>query len=520
MSSSHQSVPFFKSPFRVINRWLCLSREGLREKHQRLQEQLEQSEAHRQRLVNEKRELEQRLEQQRRESQQKIAELSSSQVRMLPDPILYRHRYGARMISVCCNLARAVGFRSAEAVLKIVRTWLGSDFEIPSWTTIRSWLCRSGVATLTEACTREDDWILFIDHSVQLGETNVLVVLGIRESQMPQGRALVHEDLKTLAVVPGVSKSKEAVAAALKELTDVIGIPICVVADGAKELLDGAKTLKNNGQSIIVQDDMKHKAANILKKTLGKQPRFLEFQALTGTTTPRIQQTELVHFLAPKKKIKSRFMNLAPQLRWGQMILYHLKTPTAAGNLGISMERLQEKLGWVLEYEDDLKSWQLCQRIVSETLAFTNQRGVYRGATDELIKHLCELGLSLDSLSQQVRDELVGTYRKCEDRLIQSPHADKTLPVSTEVLESMFGRYKQLQRQHNRGSFTSLLAAFAALMKPSTPEDITRQFKSISNQDLKNWVKQARLSNSTQAKKNAAYKEAKRHLIDTKTLLL
>ena len=36
------------------------------------------------------------------------------------------------------------------------------------------------------------------------------------------------------------------------------------------------------------------------------------------------------------------------------------------------------------------------------------------------------------------------------------------MPLSTEILESSFGLYKQLERQHSKGGFTTLLAAFLA----------------------------------------------------------
>lgn len=515
MSSSHIPVPRFKSSFRTLVSSLFRSRERTRDKIQRLQKRLEVLERHQQRVVNENRALSHRLDQQRRElqeSQQVVARLSATSVCLPSDPNLYRHRYGARLISMCCNLAKTVGFRAAESVLKIVRVWLGADFTIPSWTSIRTWLCRSGVAAMTEACSRHDDWILKIDHSVQLGQTNVLIVMGVRQSELPDGRAFRLEDLKTLAVVPGTSRNKESVTAALKELTDQIGTPICVIADGASELYEGVKGLENNGQSgqsVLFLDDIKHKAANILKKTLGKQERFLKFQTHLGATTARIQQTELVHFLPPKKRAKCRFMNLVPLLNWGQMVLYHLQNPSASQNADVAQERMQNKLGWLLEHENDLKSWQVCQSIVSATLEFTNKNGVYRGATDDLRQHLAKLKLPLDELSSQVRDQLAQAYWQCEYRLLESPHASKTMPVSTEALESTLGRFKQLQRQHNRGSFTSLLAALPTLLSPSRPETIARHLKATNNQKLKEWLTNAGLNNSTQAKKNRAYREAK-----------
>ncbi len=523
MSSLHITVPFFKSSSRAIERSLFASREKCRDRIQRLQIRFENLDKQHQRLVKEKRELERRLEQQSGELQSlrnEVARQSKAKTCLPPDPQLKGHRFGARMIAMCCNLAKTVGFRSTETVLSIVREWLEVEFKIPSWSSIRTWLCRSGVAALLEAAVPQDDWILMVDHSVQLGETNVLVVLGIRQCEVPVGRALRHEDMKTLAVIPSTSRTKESVADALNALAGQIGTPICVLADGATELHEGAKVLQNNGETALVLDDMKHKAANILKKTLGKEPSFLEFESLIGKTTASIQQTELVHFLPPKKKTKCRFMNLVPLLNWAAMVIYHLQTPSAPGNDGVSADRLNEKLGWVLKYQEDLKSWQACQNIVSAFLVFTNEQGVYQGATDQLREHLAGLELPLDALCEQVRDQLVEAYSKCEQQLIDSPHASLRFPVSTEVLESTLGRFKQLQRQHYRGSFTSLLAAFPALLNPSTPETIARYLTKVNNREVRNWVTKANLNDSTQAKKNKAYRATKKRNLDQYTILL
>ena len=80
--------------------------------------------------------------------------------------------------------------------------------------------------------------------------------------------------------------------------------------------------------------------------------------------------------------------------------------------------------------------------------------------------------------------------------------------MSTEILESVFGRYKQLERQHSHSGFTSLLASFATLLKPLTPDEIKDAFAQVSTKKMKQWVKD-QLGNTLQSKKNQAYAEYK-----------
>ena len=79
--------------------------------------------------------------------------------------------------------------------------------------------------------------------------------------------------------------------------------------------------------------------------------------------------------------------------------------------------------------------------------------------------------------------------------------------MSTEILESSFGLFKQLERQHNKGVFTSLLAAFGALLKPAIPESIHRDFARVSVQHMRTWVTN-NLKTTLASKRQTAYAEA------------
>lgn len=503
-------APEFKTPSQQTITRLFRSREHHREENRTLKHRLKEAAHAKQQLEEENRRLQDKLAQQAnqlRRLAQKTTHLQSQQ-RLSVDPLLTNHNFGAKMISMCLELAKAVGFRAAESVLKIVTQWLDTEIKVPHWTTIRTWLCRCGVGLLDEALTRAEDWILMIDHSVQLAKENVLLILGIRQSELPQGRPLKRADLSVLAIVPGEARDKQSVALALDELSKKIGVPMCIVADGASELHQGVKAFQKQGEIVLIMDDIKHKAANILKHTIGKDETFQKFEKQVGKTTALIQQTELAHFLAPKKKSKCRFMSLRPLLRWQRMIEHHLEHPDLAQQQGVSKDRLELKLGWVKDFSKAAVCWRQCQAVVCCVLRFSNRFGVYRGATEDLKKYLAGVD-KRDGLVQKIYKDLIDVYHKCEQRLLASPYADVKLIVSTEVLESTLGGFKRLQRQHTRGGFTSLLSALPTLMSKQTPATVARLLKKVSNQQWKQWVTDAKLNRSTHAKKCEAYRATK-----------
>ncbi len=159
--------------------------------------------------------------------------------------------------------------------------------------------------------------------------------------------------------------------------------PRAVISDGVSELRKGAEVLKNKGKSTLILPDLKHYAANVMKSLIGKDPRFKEVVSQIGTTRSAIQQTELAHLTPPCLKQKARFMNLASTIKWMSMIAWLLENPDAKARAEISDERMQEKLGWVKQYADDIAVWQECQEVVSASLKFINEQYLFRGAAHQ-----------------------------------------------------------------------------------------------------------------------------------------
>jgi hypothetical protein len=497
-------VGLFKSPIRVVAAVLLRSRETQArraseksleiENLKRINEQQQRVIASQEQDLAEMRSLVVRLE---AENQQQRGEPTK-----LPhDPPLPHHEFGPKMICLCVNLARAIGLRPTATCLQIVFGWLGVNERVPPWTTVRTWLMRVGVAAIDEPIERADDWIWMADHSNQIGPEKALVIVGARASKMPPpGVALTHPDIRLLAVEPGVSWNREDMAQAYKTLADRIGAPLAVVVDGAVELRDGAEVLRKQRQEVIVLSDFKHYAANVLKKIVGNSESFARFMSQMGRTRSAVQQTELGHLTPPSPRPKARFMNLAATLTWAGMALWQLAHPHSKARREITVARMEDKLGWLTTFQEDIPRWMACQAVVSASITFVNEQGLFRGAADRLGAELASLQACDDS--RAVSDQLITFVRQSEMKLAEG----QRLPLSTEILESSFGLFKQLERQHSKGGFTSLLAAFGALLKPATPESIRRDFARVSVKQLRAWVAK-NLKTTLASKRQTAYAE-------------
>jgi hypothetical protein len=316
----------------------------------------------------------------------------------------------------------------------------------------------------------------------------------------PRGETLQHEDVHLLMVRPGTAWKRDDMAVVYGELAERCGHPRAVLCDGAVELRDGAQCLQKRRSDTIVLQDFKHKAATFLKVVVGDDPRFAAFNTLLGKARAAIQQTELAHLTPPSQKPKARFMNLAATLDWAAAVLWLLDHPEAKARATLAPERLEEKLGWLRSFAAELAQWRECQQVVNRGVTFINEQGLFRGAGAQLG---VAMGTNLThATSQQLAQRLVDFVTAAEGQLKEG----ERLPMSTEILESTFALYKQLERQHSKGGFTSLLASFGALLKTATDETIRRAFSTVSIKDVQQWTRE-NLGGTLASKRLATYKE-------------
>ena len=104
-------------------------------------------------------------------------------------------------------------------------------------------------------------------------------------------------------------------------------------------------------------------------------------------------------------------------------------------------------------------------------------------------------------------DQLIAFVLESEQQLSEGERGW----LSTEILESSFGLYKALEGQHSKGGFTSLLAAFPALLTYCTPLQMRQSMTQVSTVRLKQWVREY-LGTTLASKRNEAYKEFANYL--------
>lgn len=79
---------------------------------------------------------------------------------------------------------------------------------------------------------------------------------------------------------------------------------------------------------------------------------------------------------------------------------------------------------------------------------------------------------------------------------------------SSEVLESLIGKYKRLQSTHSKGGMSAMLLSFGAIVQDKTTDIIQRASETINTQDVYDWVKN-KLGTIIQAQRKLTFEGTK-----------
>jgi hypothetical protein len=480
-----------------------LGREGWRERFQEVEQFLDESRDQMAELQIDR----DRLEHENLRLNERVAELESELAR--PRPVHCPvgeappgQQYGVGMITLCVNLGRIIGLRPTTRALHVVFEWLGVKEQIPTYQSIRGWMQRIGLDRM-QSVKKTTGGVWLVDHTNQIGKEKVLTILRVRRSKSPRaGIALRHRDVELLAVIPGQSWSREDVANVYRETVKRCGVPRAIESDGAVELREPVASLGKPGKRPLSIRDFKHFLANQFEALLTRNEQYPAFTKQLGGTRSAVQQTELSHFVPPSFKMKARFMNLAPILRWASMVLWHLDHSESKSRQGIADHRIQEKLGWLRDYASQIKEWQACQNVISTGLTFISQQGIFPGVAAQFEKRVA--GQADGAMSRKLVSKAVAFLQEHEVKL----RPGERLPMSTDILESSFALYKQLERQHSKSGFTSLLLTFPILLRKTTPKEVKASFRRVKVADVKAWTMK-HLPKTLTAKRQLAFREPK-----------
>jgi len=402
-------------------------------------------------------------------------------------------------LTLALVLTANVSLQAVARVMRILQPLFAETFGTPHWTTGRWWLLRVGYYAVCRPKEMVTDRVWIVDHSTQSGQERCLLILGIRLCDLPPvGKSLSLSDMEVIDLVPVVKSDKRVVFEQLTAAAEKTGVPRAIVHDCGGDLAGGLALYQEKHPETAGIYDITHKVACLLKARLENDPTWKAFCAQMAQARFQTQQTELAFLVPPTPRNKARFMNLEVVIRWGRETLTMIERPPTEVLRHITLERLEEKFGWLRKYKEPLREWSQMQNVIDVTVDFVRCNGHYCDSAKNLRRSLEPL--VLDAPAQTLRDELV-TF--VEEQSQQAKEGER-LPGSSEVLESAFGKFKQIEGNQSKGGFTGLLLALPAILGGLSVDRIRAALEFAKTEDVIQWIRK-RLGQSHQSKRCMAY---------------
>jgi hypothetical protein len=388
--------------------------------------------------------------------------------------------------------------RAVPRIFEILYRELHATTVIPAASSVRWWLQRLGLYALRELLPKTGDWVFLIDHSVQIGTLKVCVILGVRLSDVPYPqRALRFEDMHVIAVIPVEQSTGEVVAAQLKQASLRTGIPRQIVSDGGSDVKKGAALFAAAHPETTVTYDAAHHGAIVLKRLLVNDTHWSPFIARLSQVKGYIRQTVDAFLASPSLRPKARYMNLAPLLKWSRRILALLDQNANEETRTRASERAAARYDWLAEYRESIETWSRWEATVTASVSYVRTRGLSIESESEVREHLLKLPPELYDAT--LAEELMTFVRESSSTAL----AGERLVGSTEILESLFGKWKSLERQESQSGITELIVSLGSLLGEWTTSRIQAALDATPVKHVVSWC-QHNLPPSVQSQRQQA----------------
>lgn len=330
-----------------------------------------------------------------------------------------------------------------------------------------------GLYSLTKPKEIANDWIIILDESVEFGKHKLLVIYGVRASQIDFTRPLRFNDIIPLREVSKDKWDADEIKILLDELKKELGNIIYAVADNGNSIRKSLELA-----SIPHVYDITHKIAWILRNMYAKDEDYMKYTKILAKMRGTMCLSKISHILPPKLAVKSRFMNLKPIANWGNSALEYL----SGENHSNSKE--YEALKWVKEFDAFIKEILCLNQIIEKVETILKNNGLTLKTLQDcmhVFKTQQGKNKRVDSFIESLKEYLINTK--------QLLSKEEKVLCTSDIIESSFGKYKNYLSKNQMIGITNLSLCISAFTSNIENSDIKNAMEQIQVKDIEKWTK-------------------------------
>lgn len=381
--------------------------------------------------------------------------------------------------------------RAAARISGLICEFIGGHrFDGLSHATVQNYVLRIGLDQINQAVGTCADLVWIMDHMIAAGSLKCFIVLGIRAEAFARlDRPLEHQDVDVLTLLPTEVSNGAVVNDQLRELAGRRGVPLAILNDCGSDLKKGVELFQQAHPETIALFDIVHLASRLVWKRLGAEERFSQYRQACCQCANRLRQSSLAHLKPPRPKTKARYLNVAPEIRWGRRALWLLDRVRSGQLTGrqqrrLDRENVESQLGWLEEYRAELNVWsELCE--IGQTSCTMVRTCGYSPITTAKLR--ASLGPGQTPAAQELIADLTAVVEQQCQRCERHPGR---LPGSSEVIESLIGKGKRLLgTSQNNNSLTGQILSIAASTVKLSAQTLGESLRRCRLAHVQSWLR-------------------------------
>ena len=387
------------------------------------------------------------------------------------------HHYQTWLISLCVLLRIVAGcsYGSIVRILHILNKYLELGLtKIPCENTIHNWVSKLGLFVLqtSPVQTTTKAVSLIIDESIRLGQEKLLLILSIPFEKVKQ-TALRFEDVTVVYMKGAKSWTGLKISQVLKELEQRYGFEVKnILSDEDSKLVKAAQL-----SGIVHVPDIAHAVATCLRRVFEKTEEFVAFRKLLASYSSKGVNQSLSYLCPPKQRTKARFLNLSRVVKWASKLLGKFS----------KLEKNETSFFSALPAQSDFIA------LLEECLSLARTISLPFKVKGLSLKSIKEAQTKIETMNLQ-NAYLAAFVKELKSYLtlyqeIMKPYKETSIHVSSEIIESMFGKYKSKANSYSLTGLTTLNLELPlyGMTAEHKPLDIQVALETISMADLMQW---------------------------------
>ena len=389
-----------------------------------------------------------------------------------------RHHYpkGLIILSVLLRIKSGCSYGNIVKILKLLQFCFQLNVaQLPCENSIQNWVTKVGLYKLKQEDKglKNKEVSLIIDESIRMGQEKQLLILVIPWKKKKR-RALNFQDTEVLHIQGAKSWNGEKISEVIDQLKEEHGFILKNILSDEDSKLKKASRLSE----VLHIPDISHAVATCLRRSFEKEETYQEFTKLVASYQSKGVNQDISYLCPPKQRSKARFMNQQGVVKWASRLLNRFE------ELG---GKAQGFFCQLIEQQSIIKHLDNSLLVAKQVSLLFKKQGLSKQsleAAQQIIKEekdqkgLCSIFL-----------EHLSGYLTGYQQIIHQM-GNHAIHLSSEIIESMFGKYKSKAHNHSLTGLTklNLESPLYCMKNEELVQLIPLALENISMHHLEEWV--------------------------------